>query len=176
MAESMLDAALRARARGWSVLPMRPRAKAPLIPWRKLQKSPADEEQIRTWFERWPDANVGFVTGQVSGLVVVDIDPRHGGDASLKALEAEHEALPDTIESRTGGGGRHIYFRHPGGVMPNRVGVRDGVDVRGDGGCIVLPPSVHPSGRRYRWVKSRSPDDLDAAAMPQWLAELLGHR
>lgn len=170
MAASMLDAALAAARRGWSVLAVRQRAKAPLVPWLELQERRADEREIRGWFERWPEANVGAVTGWISGLVVIDVDPKHGGRESLAALQAKHAALPVTVEAITGGGGRHYYFAHPGGVVPNRAGVEPGLDVRGDGGSIVLPPSVHPSGRRYRWVKGRSPDDLAPAALPKWLA------
>lgn len=172
----MLAAALAGAARGWSVLPVRPRAKVPLLPWMKLQERRADEHEIRAWFERWPDANVGVVTGKVSGLLVLDVDPGHGGGGSLAALEAEHGPLPDTVESITGGGGRHCYFAHPGGAVPNRVAVLPGLDVRGDGGTIVMPPSMHPSGRRYRWAPGRSPTELDPAPLPQWLAHLLRGR
>lgn len=169
MGASMLDAALAAAGRGWSVLPVRPRAKAPLVPWLELQERRADEREIRDWFQRRPDANVGAVTGRISGLVVIDVDPKHGGGESLAALQQRHAALPATVEAITGGGGRHYYFAHPGGVVPNRAGVEPGIDVRGDGGSIVMPPSVHPSGKRYRWVKGRSPDDLVPAALPKWL-------
>lgn len=173
MQHTVLDAALRARKRGWSVLPMRPGGKAPLIPWLERQETPARRSHIRQWFERWPRANVGVATGAVSGIVVLDVDPEHGGDASLDVLESEHGPLPATVAARTGGGGRHFYFAHPGGTVPNRVGIRDGLDIRGDGGCLVLPPSVHPSGKSYEWVEDRSPDDLAPAPLPGWLAEML---
>jgi hypothetical protein len=159
-------AALAYLARGWSVIPVEPRGKRPLVPWRRLQTRAASPAQIGFWFERWPDANVAIVTGRLSGLVVVDIDPRHGGDRSLGAFEAEHGRLPATVESLTGGGGRHLYFAHPGTRTPNRVNVLPGIDVRGDGGCVVAPPSVHPSGRPYGWRAGCAPQERAVAALP----------
>lgn len=174
--QSMLDAALAAAPRGWSMLPMRPRAKAPLLSWLEFQERRADEGEIRSWFERWPDANLGVVTGAISALAVVDVDPEHGGHSSLHALEAEHMPLPPTVEAITGGGGQHYYFAHPGGVVPNRSGVEPGIDIRGDGGAIVMPPSIHPSGRPYRWARGRAPDEIELAHLPRWLRTFILRR
>jgi hypothetical protein len=154
---------------GWSVIPMRQRGKRPAISWLTFQTTLADEEEVRGWFRRWPEANLGVVTGAISGLVVLDVDPRHGGDQSLRALEREHGALPKTLEAISGGGGRHVYFAHPGGDVRNRVGIAPGIDLRGDAGCIVVPPSIHPSGRRYRWKAGRGPGQLIMASIPRWL-------
>jgi hypothetical protein len=129
---------------------------------------------VEHWFRRWPDANVGIVTGAISGLVVLDVDAAHGGDASLAVLEREHGALEPTVECLTGGGGRHLYFRHPGSDTQNRVGLRDGLDLRGDGGVVVVPPSIHPSGQAYRWREGRAPQERSVAPMPRWLGLLLG--
>ena len=163
------SAAVACLGRGWSVLALRSRDKRPLFPWELLQHEPATEASVRHWFEMWPDANLGIVTGSVSGLVVLDVDPAHGGDASLDALEATHAPWPSTVESVTGGGGRHLYFRHPGGLMRNRGGISPGLDLRGDGGYIVAPPSIHPNGLPYRWRPGHAPDDLEPAALPPWL-------
>ena len=162
-------AALACLARGWSVIPVEPRGKRPLVAWRGFQTRRASLAQLARWFARWPDANVAIVTGRLSRLVVVDVDPRHGGADSLAAFEAAHGALPATIEALTGGGGRHLYFRHPGKRVANRVGLWPGIDLRGDGGCVVAPPSVHPSGRRYAWRPGCSPDELPAAPLPRGL-------
>ena len=167
-----LQAALDYLRRGWSVLAFQPHAKRPLTPWRSLQSKHASADSVRQWFERVPDANVGLVTGAVSGLVVVDIDARHGGPASLAQLEAQHGPLPATLEAITGGGGRHLYFRHPSLRLTNRVGLLPGIDFRGDGGCIVAPPSIHPSGRPYVWVPGRGPGEVALAPMPVWLLDL----
>lgn len=166
----MLEAALACAARGWSVVPVVPRAKNPLVPWTELQHRRAGEDEIRGWFAHWPRANVGVVTGAVSGLVVLDVDPRHEGDESLAAWEREHGPLPRTVEAITGGGGRHVYFAHPGGLVHNKVGLAPGIDLRGDGGMIVAPPSVHPSGRRYAWEVDHHPDETPLAPLPDWLA------
>ena len=163
---SMAQAAHACAARGWSVIPMHVRGKRPLVAWREFQQRRAAADEIDRWFERWPDANVGIVTGRISGLVVVDIDARHGGPDSVAALEARHGALPATVEVLTGGGGRHLYYAHPGPVVPNRVAMHPGIDLRGDGGCVVAPPSVHPSGRRYEWVAGRDPDRQPLAWPP----------
>jgi len=160
------QAALAYAARGWSVIPVQPRGKRPLVVWREFQERVAGADEIEAWYQRWPDANVGIVTGAVSGLVVVDVDPAHGGRDSVRELEARHGPVPATVESVTGGGGRHLYFRHPGGHVPNRVGIQLGIDVRGDGGYVVAPPSLHPSGKHYFWVAGRSPDESALAFPP----------
>ncbi len=159
-------AALGYAARGWSVVPIQPRGKRPLVAWREFQQRAATPDEVNHWFRHWPDANVGIVTGRVSGLVVVDVDTRHGGADSVAAAEAEHGPLPVTVEAATGGGGRHLYFAHPGVAVANRVAIRPGIDLRGDGGCVVAPPSVHPSGRRYAWVAGRAPGECALAAPP----------
>ncbi|MHC4550153.1 MAG: bifunctional DNA primase/polymerase [Planctomycetota bacterium] len=150
-------------ARGWSVVPLRPAEKRPLLPWQEFQVRRAQRDDVAAWFRRWPEADVGIVTGLLSRLLVLDVDPRHGGDASLARLGS----LPATIEAATGGGGRHLYFAHPGGLVRNRVGLAPGVDLRGDGGYVVAPPSRHASGRRYVW--SRAPGEADPAPAPEWL-------
>jgi len=162
-------AALAYAARGWSVIPIEARGKRPLVPWLEFQQRAAGADEIDAWFDRWPAANVGLVTGRVSGLVVVDIDPRHGGAASLERMRDEHGQLPRTVEAATGGGGRHLYFAYPGLPVANRVGILPGIDLRADGGCVVAPPSLHPSGRRYRWAPGRGPHEVALAALPGWL-------
>lgn len=127
-----------------------------------------DAAQIRAWWAQWPDANVGVATG--GGLVVVDIDPRSGGDESLVELRRRLGALPDTVECLTGGGGRHIYLAVPGEVRNSAGVLGAGLDVRGDGGYVVAPPSVHGSGRSYGWEASSRPDEVDVAPAPAaWL-------
>jgi hypothetical protein len=164
-----LEAALAALARGWVPLPIVPGAKRPLLAWEGLQHHAPAEWEVRDWYARWPDAGLGFVTGAVSGLVVLDVDPGHGGTASLSEIEAREGSLPDTIEAATGGGGRHLYFAHPGGRVGNRAGIAPGIDLRGDGGMIVAPPSLHPSGQRYRWRPGHAPGEIALAPLPGWL-------
>jgi hypothetical protein len=173
MRRDSLAQALRYLERGWSVIPMRPRDKRPLLPWLEFQQRSATPEEVQSWFRSRPDANVGIVTGTVSGLVVLDIDAAHDGFSSLARLELEHGALPRTVEAVTGSGGRHLYFAHPGGMVHNRAGIEPGIDLRGDGGCVVAPPSVHPNGRRYAWASARGPGEMPLAPLPLWLHALL---
>lgn len=116
--------------------------------------------------------NIGLATGWESGFFVVDVDGEVGA-ASLRALEAECGALPATVESVTGGGGRHLLFAYPTDrAIGNKVGVRPKLDVRGDGGYIVAPPSRHRSGRMYAWAAGRAPAEIALATPPPWLVEL----
>ncbi len=170
--DAVLQAALAYARRGWSVIPLQHGEKRPLVRWMPYQRQAAAEPEIRDWFHRWPDANVGIVTGIVSGLVVLDIDAPHGGEAALSELEQRHGRLQDTVEAITGGGGRHLYFGHPGVVVRNKVGLAPGIDLRGDDGMVVAPPSLHPSGRRYAWAPSHSPEEAVPAVMPDWLHRL----
>jgi Bifunctional DNA primase/polymerase, N-terminal/Primase C terminal 1 (PriCT-1) len=155
--------------RGWSIIPIRPEDKRPLIRWEEFQHRHPTEAEVQGWFSEWPTAGVGIVTGSISGLVVIDIDVRHGGDVALAHLEQEHGHLPATLECCTGGGGCHLYFAHPGGLIRNKVGLAPGIDLRGDGGYVVAPPSLHASGRRYAWVESRDPRSRAVASPPDWV-------
>lgn len=136
-----------------------------------LKDATTDEKKIRAWWKKWPDANIGIATGAESGIFVIDIDPHHGGDESLADLERRCGKLPDTVESVTGRLGRHSVFTHPRGGVHIRtiVGLAPGIDVRGDGGYIVAPPSIHASGREYVWELSSRPDEISIAPAPDWL-------
>ena len=155
--------------RGWAILPLAPGEKRPLIKWESFQNRLPTEAEVQTWNRRWPGANIGIVTGAVSGLVVLDIDPQHGGAASLARMEQDHGPLPRSVEATTGGGGRHVYFRHPGERVANRVGIAPGIDLRGNGGLIVAPPSIHPSGQAYAWRSAHDPESCQLALAPVWL-------
>lgn len=138
------------------------------------ENATAFKEMIRSWWRRWPEANIGLVTGEPSGLVVLDVDPRHGGEASLDELERRFGELPPTAEAMTGGGGRHLLFRHPGHPVPNSAGaLGPGLDVRGDGGYIVAPPSIHASGLMYAWNETRHLAHMEPAPLPPWLVARL---
>jgi hypothetical protein len=169
----VLAAALAYASLGWSVIPVRAHAKVPLVKWEEFQRRRASAAEIEAWYARSPRANVGVVTGAVSGLAVLDVDPRHGGDASLALWEREHGPLPDTVEAATGGGGRHLYFRAPEPAPRNRVGLAQGIDLRCEGGLVVAPPSLHPGGGRYVWRDGRDPGTRSPTALPAWLARML---
>ena len=174
---STLQVALQYLAIGWSVIPDHslkdglctcPKSGCPnpgkhprLTTWTRWQRERPTESQLRAWWTQWPTANIGIVTGAVSGLVVVDIDPRHGGDINAKELN-----LPDTVTALTGGGGSHYYYKHPGGHVSNRSGIVPGVDLRGDGGHVVAPPSNHESGKGYLWEVGYAPWEHALADFP----------
>lgn len=185
-----LDYALAYAARGWRVFPIyecratgtqcacgnrkctspgkHPRVK------NGVKDATVDQLSIRAWWRQWPEANVGIATG--AGLMVVDIDPRHGGDETVDALRDELGAWPDTVEALTGGGGRHIYLSLPGGVVTRNSAseLGAGVDIRTDGGYVVAPPSNHASGGTYRWEASSDPSDgVGLGEIPEaWLARI----
>jgi len=169
---SARQAAFTYLARGWSVIPAQAGEKRPLVRWEDFQHRLPTEDELQKWFARWPDANIAIVTGAVSGLVVLDVDPKHGGEQSLVELERRFGPLPQTITAVTGGGGRHFYFAHPGDEVRNRAGLAPGIDLRGDGGLVVAPPSLHPSGRHYAWMAGCDPATLPPSAMPPWLLVL----
>lgn len=140
---------------GLAVFPIKPRSKQPLTE-HGLKDASKEPEQIESWWSRWPTANIGIATGAVSGgLVVIDLDVDKDkgidGRVTLREWEAEHEKLPDnTWLVITGRGGYH-YFYHDTSTVRNRTGIYEGIDIRGDGGYIVAPPSVHPNGNTYEW-------------------------
>lgn len=129
-----------------------------------------DDEQVRQWWATWPDANIAMLTGARAGWFVVDIDPRHGGYESLAQLETKYGPLPRTVEAATGGGGSHLFYHHPGERM-SCAAIAPGVDVKSDGGLILVSPSLHASGQRYRWV--RHPETCELRDAPAWLLDLV---
>lgn len=135
-----------------------------------------DADQIRAWWSQWPDANVGVATG--GGLVVVDIDPRHGGDEGFDDLTQRLGKIPDTVEALTGSKGRHIYLSVPQGVeIRNSAGLlAPGVDVRGENGYVVAAPSSHVSGGTYGWELSSRPDEVDVAEAPRAWIDAMARR
>lgn len=165
---TMLDGALNLLHFGWSVFPVEPRGKHPLVSWAALQGASAEEETVREWWRRWPWANVGVVTGAFSDIVALDVD----GPQGVESVRSAGLQLPRTVSSRTGRGW-HLYFRHPGWQVTTRSGILPGVDIRGDGGCVLAPPSVHSTGRVYAWSKGRGPREFPLAELPPRLADFL---
>lgn len=159
----LLEAAIHYAARGWPVFPCEVRGKRPLTP-HGFKDASTDDDVIRAWWRRWPRANVAVATGPRS-FDALDVDGP-AGDQSLAALEAKHEELPAGPRQHTGKG-RHILF-HGGtlGVSAKRI---PGLDTRGEGGYVVMAPSVHPSGERY----VLEDEDEPIPAPPEWLVSEL---
>lgn len=142
-----------------------------------LKQATHDRVTLVQWIAAHPDMNIGIVTGEVSGIVVLDIDSgpdtdeTNDGFIPFAALQQRYGNVDDTIAVQTGGGGLHLYFRHPGGTVRNSAStLGKGLDVRGDGGYVVAPPSMHANGTRYVWDADGHPRKRSAAAMPIWLA------
>ncbi|MGB9392993.1 MAG: bifunctional DNA primase/polymerase [Xanthobacteraceae bacterium] len=159
----LLNAALGYAAAGMPVFPLAPRGKKPAIA-RGFHSATANPETIkRLW--RIADRNIGIPTGSISGFWVLDIDP--GGEDEIGGLEADHGPLPTTRTVITPRGGRHMWFRYTGPVPSTASRIAPHVDTRGDGGYVVVPPSV--TARAYSW----SGDPRDLAVSPNWLIELV---
>jgi hypothetical protein len=168
-------AATKYAARGWRVLPIKPGEKRP--PMRGWQDAATtDTPIIFDWFwDQYPDHGVGVATGKESGVFVLDVDVsgEKRGDETLHELEQRHGPLPVTANVITGTGGSHFYFRWPEGVeVRNNAGtlLGAGLDIRGEGGQVVAPPTLHPCGTRYQWEGGEPGEVADA---PPWLIELL---
>ena len=126
-----------------------------------VKAATTDETQIRDWWVTWPDANIGLVTGIKSNIIVLDVD--EGGEKELEKWDATPTAVCTT------GNGKHLYFTHPETEIRNSQGFLPGLDIRGDGGCIVAPPSLHKSGKRYSWISGKVPTKDELAPCPKWL-------
>jgi uncharacterized protein YndB with AHSA1/START domain len=162
-------AALAYAKRGVPVFPCEPGGKRPLTR-NGFWDATTEKRRIEAWWGNWPAANVGVPTGSRSGLLVLDADPRDGGLDSLVLLEREKGPLPRTAKARTGGGGVHIYFVYPAGeTVRNSAGLLGtGLDVRGEGGYVVVPPSRTLSA--YEWTDKSPP------VGPGWLLARLRER
>jgi hypothetical protein len=162
----MLEAAVQYADRGWWVFPIKPRGKTPITE-HGVKDASCDEAVIREWWGKWPQANIGLACGP-SGLVVVDIDAE-GLEAWKTLYRQYHEVIPETATSVTGGGGFHLIYSTYLEIHNSASKLAKGVDIRGAGGYIILPPSIHPSGNAYRWQKANQP----VAPFPSLLAYML---
>jgi hypothetical protein len=164
--EALLPAAALAyAAAGLPVFPCLPRTKHPATK-RGFYDATTNPVTIRRYW-RVADRNTAIPTGAISGFWVLDVDPE--GEAQIRCLEAEYGALPPTREVITGRGGCHLWFRYTGAIQSSAGRVAPGVDVRGDGGYVLVPPSLHKNGRTYRFVTDAW---LELAIAPQWLVAL----
>ncbi|MBF0207072.1 MAG: bifunctional DNA primase/polymerase [Oligoflexia bacterium] len=116
-------------------------------------KATTDQSIIKEWWCKWPEANIGILTGSKSKIFVVDIDPRHGGIDSIELWEKTFFSLGKTSAVvRSGGNGLHYYFKSlQSEKIKNQTNILPGIDIRGEGGYIVAPPSNHVNGKIYSW-------------------------
>lgn len=164
---SLKDAAIGYARMGWRVHPLVDKGKKPrLKAWQK--RATTNEVTISKWWATWPKANIGIATGEESGVFAVDVDPRNGGEESLKNLFDEHGKFENTACQRTGSG-KHFLFNCQSPVKTRANSPAPGIDIRGNGGYIVAAPSVHANGNLYRWEV----DPSNLLNAPKWLAALL---
>jgi hypothetical protein len=171
----MLSDALDYAAKGWSIFPVPPNTKKSY----KSEKhsggrkwgATIDVAEIHADFTRWPDAGIGVVTGAISQIAVIETDTPKGhgvdGAGALAELETKYGRLPDTLMAISPSGSIHRYFKHPGGKVKSSASeLGPGIDVRGDGGMVIAPPTVRADGV-YRWLNNNP-----VAPMPEWLVQL----
>lgn len=140
---------------GWSILPVKPEEKRPYMTnWLQYTRTRAKEETVNNWFRSLSGAGVGVITGKISNIIVLDIE-----NYCKISIEELLKKYPTQMYSKTGSGGYHLFYQYPQGVtkVSNRVGLFDGADLRADGGFIVLPPTRHPNGNQYEWIKRGIP-------------------
>lgn len=166
---------------GWSVLPVKPEEKRPYMTnWLQYTRTRAPKETVQSWFTNLSGAGVGVVTGRISNIIVLDVE-------SYCSIPIEEllKRYPTQMVARSGSGGYHLFYQYPQGVskVSNRVGIFEGADLRADGGFIVLPPTIHPSGNKYTWEKRGVPGvfprellDLQSTSQTRgdnWITEAL---
>lgn len=185
---SRLKLALRYAKLGWAVLPLhnvregrcscgrqkcQSPGKHPITP-NGVKGASTRSEVIKSWWTKTPKANIGLATGSQSGVIILDVDPRNGGDRSLQALVGKLGALPEGPISETGGGGWHYVFKWNSHLTTTHNRAGRGLDVLSDGAYACVPPSVHQSGSRYRW---KVPPNGQLPELPSpWLIELSGSK
>lgn len=161
----MLQAALKYRELGYSVVPVSVKKKS-LVPWARWQSEIPSEDQIAAWWRDYPEANVAIVTGSVSGITVIDIDTAEGSEV-IEDLSPDSMVCPTALSPR----GKHLYFRHCPGIA-NKARSLAGCDVRNDGGYIIAPPSRNGRGT-YQWAPGLKITDVPLSGMPDMLQSIL---
>jgi len=181
-----VDHAIQYAERGWHILPLHSVINGKCTCNKPSCTSPGKHPQtinglksasihldtIDTWFKHWPTANIGIATGAISGIGVLDIDPKHGGEDSLYELTKTHGKIPDTVEAITQSSGRHIIFQYEEGFRTTAGKLGRGIDTRGDGGYIVAAPSKGLLGEYY-WEASSDPAECPIVRAPTWVLQLL---
>lgn len=177
----MVEEALKYRLElGWSIIPISREKKTPCIRWADFQKRLPLPDEIRSWWQQFPDANIGLVCGRISEVIVFDCD----GQEAIDYMKSN--GLASTVEAQSSKETkRHFYYKYPDigvdqdFIYSNVVRVLDGknkvpLDVRANGGLVVLPPSLHSSGVRYQWI--HDPFTTDMVELDQWQFELFHRR
>jgi putative DNA primase/helicase len=173
MSTIAIESILSLASKGFRMHPLQVKDKVPVVKGWEV-KATCDPNMIRQWFAIHRNCNWGLATGHESNVFVVDIDVKASGDKTWKKLLKLNGPV-ETVQVRTGSGGMHYYFQYPKSIdirnSASKVG--KGIDIRGEGGQVVIPPSIHPNGTPYSWEPRHSPDDLHPAKAPKWLLQLI---
>jgi hypothetical protein len=170
---SMLEVALAYRQRGWAVVPQVPGAKKPCVRWKQYQSCLPSEEELRSWFGKWPEAGLALVLGPVSGVFAVDVDGPEAHQALLQHLGDEPVA-PKSLSGSSKPSRYHLFFRHPSmATRAKKTPWHKKLEFRGQGGIVILPPSLHRSGNCYQWAPLRSPEELELPPPPAAILEAI---
>ncbi|QKE73461.1 hypothetical protein HPK19_11885 [Arthrobacter citreus] len=154
----------------WPVIPLI--GKVPIVEG-GYKSATTEPYIIENWWRNNPNANIGIPTGKVTGFFAVDIDPRNDGHLTQIALFEQYGAFPHTVEAITGGGGIHYLFKYPNKQISGKNNKFQGIDIKADGGYIVVSPSTHDSGKTYSWKKPNHPLNTPIADAPDWLLQAL---
>lgn len=165
MASNLVDA-LRLLEKGYSVVPLKPRSKEPLVEWKSYQATRASKETVESWFKDRSDLGIAIVTGEISGVVVLDVD-QPDSVKWRKELDELDEMTTPIVKTRRG---YHYYFKYPDGMEVPSFSIEGLGDFQSDGKLVTVPPSIHEKGTRYEWVHEGNPKP---AEMPNWLMELI---
>ncbi len=151
---------------GLSIIPVGKNKKPLILSWKKYMDERASLAQVVEWWDMWPEANPAVITGRISGIVALDLDKKHN-------RTSKEFSIPTTACAKSGNGGEHFFFRYPENshVKSGSAILGDGVDIRGDGGYILLPPSVNETGGLYEWIITLELQEF-LAEMPEWLKKV----
>ena len=152
--KTLKEYALEYLEKGKSIIPVQRNKKPYLSSWLPYQTQIPGKEEIEQWWTQWPEANIGLLTGRINGITVVDVEK-----------EGSTEGLPPTTTVRTGGGGWHFYYKYAD--IGNKTRIRPFTDIRGDGGYVIVPPSVHESGKTYEWISNQELADFPVEILPK---------
>lgn len=170
-----LDAAFHLTGFGFHVFPLSIGLKIPAIAkdkgGRGCLDATNDEDIIADWARDYPKANIGVACGEPSGVVVIDLDPRNGSEASIARLAERKQTFTPTVTARTASGGTHLYYAFEPALKNSKSALAPGIDVKTTGGYVVAPPSVLKCGGRYTW--ERSPLGNCFPRLPRWAFEAL---
>lgn len=171
-----LSAAMRLIELNWHVFPISPGSKLPAVPAREggkgVNDATIDRAQIEHWARRYPRANVGVACGRPSGISVIDVDPKNGGNETVAFRKSRQQLFTPTVLSRTPSGGWHLFYAFEPLLLNSKSLLGPGIDVRTRGGYIVAPPSV--AGKPYVWIVAPTGESLPR--MPRWALEALRPR